>query len=240
MQAGDDRFGERAAMVEQQLAARGIEDQRVLDAMRAVPRETFVPAELSREAYADRAVALGYGQTVSQPWIVAAICQALAPGPSDRALEIGTGSGYSAAILARLAREVVSVERLPELAELARRNLAAAGVEGVEVVCADGSVGLGGRGSWDVIAVHAATPGEPQELLAQLTPGGRLVAPIATPAERGSQREEYLVRWTRPEAVEGDLVAPEGETFRRETLAACRFVPLIGEAGYPDAESGAG
>lgn len=225
-------------MVDRQLAARGIDDRRVLDAMRAVRRELFVPAEQSREAYADRAVALGYGQTVSQPWIVAAICQALAPSAADRALEIGTGSGYSAAILARLAGEVVSVERLPELAALARGNLAVAGVEGVEVICTDGSVGLGDRGPWDVIAVHAATPAEPQALLAQLAPGGRLVAPIASPAEQGSRREEHLVRWTRPEAVDRDLISPEGETFRRETLAACRFVPLIGEAGYPDAESG--
>ena len=239
MDPAHDRYLEREAMVERQLAGRGIEDPRVLEAMRAVPRELFVPAEQSREAYADRAVALGYGQTVSQPWIVAAICQALHPAAGDRALEIGTGSGYSAAILARLAGEVVSIERLPELVELARRNLEAAGAEGVEVICADGSVGLGDRGPWDVIAVHAATPAEPQELLAQLAPGGRLVAPIASPLDRGSRREEHLVRWTRPVADDPDrgLVAPKGETFRRETLAACRFVPLIGEAGYPEAEA---
>jgi protein-L-isoaspartate(D-aspartate) O-methyltransferase len=239
MSADADRSGDRAAMVEQQLARRGISDPRVLEAMREVPREAFLPRERRYEAYADRAVALGSGQTVSQPWIVAAICQALELSSEDRLLEIGTGSGYSAAVLARLGAEVVSIERLAELADLARGNLAALGIDNVEVICADGSVGLPERAPWDAIAVHAATPGEPQQLLAQLAPGGRLVAPIASVGERGRERDEYLVRWTRasgapaPEAGRG-LDAPEGGRFSREMLVACRFVPLIGEAGYPD------
>ena len=131
--AQPDRSAEREAMVATQLAGRGIADERVLAAMGAVPREGFVPADRAGEAYGDHAVALAAGQTVSQPWIVAAICQALAVAPGDRALEIGTGSGYSAAVLARLGAQVVSVERIPELTELARANLARAGVEGVEL-----------------------------------------------------------------------------------------------------------
>ena len=235
MNADADRSADRATMVEQQLARRGINDRRVLDAMREVPREAFLPRERHYEAYADRAVPLSSGQTVSQPWIVAAICQALTLSPEDRVLEIGTGSGYSAAVLARLAGEVISIERLPELADLARRNLAALGVDRVEVICADGSIGLPERGPYEAIAVHAATPSEPQLLLAQLAPGGRLVAPIASRAGPGGESAEYLVRWTRPGAAgsERDLASPEGESFSRETLVACRFVPLIGEAGYP-------
>lgn len=240
MSADADRAGDRAAMVEQQLARRGIDDRRVLEAMREVPREAFLPRERHYEAYADRAVPLGFGQTVSQPWIVAAICQALTLSRADRVLEIGTGSGYSAAVLTRLAAEVVSIERLPELADLARDNLAALGVEGVEVICADGSVGLPERGPWDAIAVHAAAPDEPQELLAQLATGGRLVAPVTSRGAPGAESAEYLVRWARAEGAkrEAGLDSPAGESFNRETLVACRFVPLIGEAGYPDAAAG--
>ncbi len=158
---------------------------------------------------------------MSQPWIVAAICQALAVEPGDRALEIGTGSGYSAAVLARLGARVVSVERIPELTELARANLARAGVEGVELICADGSLGLPERAPFDVIAVHAAVPAEPEALLAQLAPGGRLVAPLVSGR---LARSENLVRWYR---------SPAGELLS-ETLAGCRFVPLIGAAGYTE------
>jgi protein-L-isoaspartate(D-aspartate) O-methyltransferase len=239
MSAEADRSADRAAMVEQQLAGRGISDGRVLEAMREIPREAFLPRERHYEAYADRAVPLGSGQTVSQPWIVAAICQALALSPGDRVLEIGTGSGYSSAVLARLGGEVISIERLPELADLARRNLDALGGERVEVICADGSVGLPERGPFDAIAVHAAAPAEPQELLAQLAPGGRLVAPVTSRGAPGAESAEYLVRWTRPPDAgdEHGIASPEGESFSRETLVACRFVPLIGEAGYPDAEA---
>lgn len=227
------RFAEqRAAMVERQLAARGIEDPRVLEAMGAIPREEFVPESGRHEAYADRAVALAADQTVSQPWIVAAITQALAPKPTDRALEIGGGSGYSAAVLSRLVESVITIERLPELAELATANLARVGIDNVEVICGDGSVGLPDRAPFDVIAVHAATPSEPQELLAQLAPGGRLVAPVSTMPERGGGfGDERLIRWERDPAPGPG--AGEDAVYRRRTIAACRFVPLIGAAGYP-------
>mgnify|MGYP002336162947 CR=1 FL=1 len=219
-------------MVERQLARRGIEDPRVLAAMAEVPREEFVPAASRAEAYADRAVPLAAGQTVSQPWIVAAITQALALQPADRALEIGTGSGYSAAVLSLLVESVVSIERLAELAELARANLARVGVDNVEVICADGSVGLPERAPFDAIAVHAAAPSEPQELLAQLAPGGRLVAPVSSMPERGGgYGDEHLIRWERDPLVPA---SPGSEAvYRRRTIAACRFVPLIGAAGYP-------
>lgn len=220
----------RSRMVERQLAGRGIEDERVLAAMATIPREEFVPRVSRREAYADRAVTLASGQTVSQPWIVAAILQALACEPGGEALEVGTGSGYSAAVLSLLAESVVSIERLPELADLARANLERVGIRNVEVICADGSVGLPDRAPFNAIAVHAATPSEPQQLLDQLAPGGRLVAPVSSMPERGGgYGDERLVRWER------DPVAREGEdaVFRRRALAACRFVPLIGAAGYP-------
>jgi protein-L-isoaspartate(D-aspartate) O-methyltransferase len=222
---------ERQSMVGKQLARRGIEDQRVLAAMGSVPREEFVPAASRAEAYADRAVALAADQTVSQPWIVAAMSQALTPRPSDRALEVGTGSGYSAAVLAQLVGEVISIERLPELAELARTNLARVGVENVEVVCGDGSIGLAERGPYDAIAVHAAMPSEPQELLAQLRPGGRLVAPVSAMPERGGGHgEERLTRWQRDPLAQ---TSPGSDaSYRRQVIAACRFVPLIGVAGY--------
>jgi len=228
-------------MLDAQLERRGISDRRVLEAMGAVPREAFVPPERAHEAYADHAVTLAAGQTISQPWIVAAICQALELAAEDRVLEIGTGSGYSTAVISRLAGEVISIERLPELARLARRNLAEAGEREVEVICADGSVGLPERAPFDAIAVHAAIPTEPQQLLVQLAPGGRLVAPVAVAP--GAEREpgEYLVRWLRPRgADQQELERPEGRGYLRQTIAACRFVPLIGAAGYPDPESGRG
>jgi len=226
-------------MLDAQLARRGISDGRVLEAMGAVPREAFVPPERAHEAYADHAVSLAAGQTISQPWIVAAICQALELAAEDRVLEVGTGSGYSTAVISRLAGEVISIERLPELARLARRNLAAAGEREVEVICADGSVGLPERAPFDAIAVHAAIPTEPQQLLVQLAPGGRLVAPVADAP--GAEPGEYLVRWLRPRgADQQELEGPEGRGYLRQTIAACRFVPLIGAAGYPDPEGGRG
>ena len=140
-----DRGAERIEMVRSQLAARGIDDERVLAAMAAVPREVFVPSGAEREAYGDHAVALASGQTISQPWIVAAICQALQIDGCDRVLEIGTGSGYSTAVISRLAGPVVTIERIEELARLARDNLGRLGLAGIEVICADGSVGLPDR-----------------------------------------------------------------------------------------------
>ena len=213
-------YGEaRRRMVERQLRRRGIGDERVLEAMGRVPREQFVPEEVRRRAYADSALPIGHRQTISQPWVVAAICQALALDGSESVLEIGTGSGYSTAVLAQLARSVISFERVPELAEGARAALERLGVEGVEVVLADGSGGHQEAAPYDAIAVHAATPEAPHSLIAQLAPGGRLVVPIAT----GSSD---LLTAFRSEGT------AESPVLRQETIGPCRFVPLIGAEGF--------
>ena len=174
---------QRAEMVEWQLRRRGIRDERVLEAMATIPRELFVPERHRRRAYADSALAIGHGQTISQPWIVAAICEALALEGSERVLEIGTGSGYSAAVLSMLAAEVITVERVEELA--ARRPPAARARSASATSrwwSADGSAGLPDRAPYEAIAVHATAPSPPPTLIEQLAPGGRLVIPIATDA----------------------------------------------------------
>jgi protein-L-isoaspartate(D-aspartate) O-methyltransferase len=203
-------------MVERQLRRRGIDDERVLTAMGGVPRELFVPEDVRSRAYADSALPIGHRQTISQPWVVAAICQALGLQGSERVLEIGTGSGYSGAVLARLASEVVSVERIPELLEDARAALAEAETGNVELVLGDGSQGHPPGAPYEGIAVHAATPEVPHSLLGQLAPGGRLVAPIAT----GSS--DLLTAFRRD--ADGAL--------SRQTIGPCRFVPLIGAEGF--------
>jgi protein-L-isoaspartate(D-aspartate) O-methyltransferase len=202
-------------MVERQLRRRGIEDERVLGAMEEVPREHFVPDSVRRSAYNDSALPIGHEQTISQPWVVAAICQALHLRGDERVLEIGTGSGYSAAVLARLAEHVVSVERVAPLAETAREQLDELGIENVEVVVGDGSRGYPEGAPYDAIAVHAATPEAPHSLLGELAPDGRLVVPIAT----GSA--DLLTAFVRQN---GDL--------HQETIGPCRFVPLIGAEGF--------
>jgi protein-L-isoaspartate(D-aspartate) O-methyltransferase len=208
---------ERAEMVERQLRRRGIGDARVLDAMGAVPREEFVPERVRAAAYADSALPIGAGQTISQPWIVAAICQALELRGEETVLEVGTGSGYSACVLARLAARVIGVELLPDLAESARQALERAGCGEVEVVVADGSLGLPERSPFGAIAVHAAAPAPPAALLEQLADGGRLVVPIAAGAT------DVLTVFRR-----------EGESLRSEEIGPCRFVPLLGEEGFED------
>jgi protein-L-isoaspartate(D-aspartate) O-methyltransferase len=220
-----DFAAQRRRMVERQLRARGITDERVLEAMGAVPRELFVPEEQRRRAYADSALPIGHGQTISQPWVVAAICEALALEGDERVLEIGTGAGYSAAILARLAREVSTIERIAELAETARRNLAELDIANVEVIVADGSRGLPEQAPFDAIAVHATAPVPPPSLLAQLGPQGRLVVPIAT------DYADMLTLFLRV----GERFDPEtGEGFDRRVIGPCRFVPLIGDEGFPE------
>ena len=169
----------RARMVERQLRRRGIADERVLAAMAEVPREEFVPERQRGRAYADSALPIGEGQTISQPWIVAAICQALELEGSERVLEVGSGSGYSAAVLARLAAEVIGIERHGSLAATARRTLDRLGVANFELLVGDGSRGLPERAPFEAIAVHAAAPAPPRTLLGQLADGGRLVVPIA-------------------------------------------------------------
>jgi protein-L-isoaspartate(D-aspartate) O-methyltransferase len=207
-------------MVERQLRRRGIEDERVLAAMADVPREHFVPEQVRQSAYNDSALPIGHGQTISQPWVVAAICAALGLQGDERVLEIGTGSGYSAAVLAKLARSVISVERLPELGETARRKLEELGIENVEVIVGDGSRGYPEGAPYDAIAIHAATPEAPHSLLAELATDGRLVVPIAT----GSA--DLLTAFVREN---GDL--------HQETIGPCRFVPLIGAEGFSPPEA---
>jgi protein-L-isoaspartate(D-aspartate) O-methyltransferase len=208
----------RAAMVERQLRRRGISDQRVLKAMGSVPREEFVSDRYRSRAYADAAQPIGEAQTISQPWIVAAICQALELEGSERVLEVGTGSGYSAAVLALLSAEVISVERLPSLAAAARATLERLGVGGVEVRIGDGSRGVPELAPFEAVAVHATAPAAPSTLLGQLAEGGRLVVPIAG---RGA---DMLTVFRR-----------RAEGFETEEIGPCRFVPLLGEEGYsPD------
>jgi protein-L-isoaspartate(D-aspartate) O-methyltransferase len=214
-----DFAAERARMVERQLRRRGIYDERVLEAMAAVPREHFVPEPVRRSAYNDSALPIGHEQTISQPWVVAAICQALRLEGGEKVLEIGTGSGYSAAVLARLAREVVSLERVPELAGWARDRLTELGVGNVEVVLGDGSRGHPESAPYDAIAIHAATPEAPHSLLAELGTQGRLVVPISA----GSA--DLLTAFTR-----------ENGGMRQETIGPVRFVPLIGAEGFSPPE----
>lgn len=203
------------------LRRRGIGDARVLAAMAAVPREQFVPEELRRRAYDDRALPIGYGQTISQPFIVATICAALELAPNACVLDVGTGSGYQAAVLAELADEVVTIERVPELAEHARETLARTGYGRVEVRIGDGTLGVPERAPFDGIAVAAAAPAVPQALYDQLAVGGRIVVPV------GSLRDQWLEVVTR---VSG---GPEAERS-----VPCRFVPLVGAAGFDESPSG--
>jgi protein-L-isoaspartate(D-aspartate) O-methyltransferase len=206
----------RARMVEKQLRRRGIADERVLAAMDQVPREAFVPPRLRHRAYADSALPIAEGQTISQPWIVAAICQALELSGAERVLEVGTGSGYSACVLSLLAAEVVSVERHRSLALLARETLASLAVTNVELTIGDGSAGLPERAPFEAIAVHAVAPAAPPALISQLAEGGRLVVPIA------GDGETDLLTLLRRRGAEVEVV----------TIGPCRFVPLVGEEGY--------
>jgi protein-L-isoaspartate(D-aspartate) O-methyltransferase len=210
----EDAFADkREQMVTLQLQARGIRDPRVLAALRAVPRHQFVSEELRERAYEDVALPLGVaGATISQPVVVAWMLEALAARATDRALEIGAGSGYAAAVLARLAREVFALERDPKLARLARDRLAALGVDNAVVEAGDGSAGWPAHAPYDVVLVSAAAPAVPQALLAQLAPGGRLVLPVGAPG--GLQT---LVRIER---------GRDGRIETRE-LGAVQFVPLV-------------
>jgi len=205
-------------MVERQLRRRGIGDERVLAAMGGVPREEFVPERYRRRAYTDSALPIGEEQTISQPWIVAAICQALELSGSERVLEIGSGSGYSTAVLASLAAEVIGIERVEALAVRARRTLDRLGVGNAELHVGDGTRGLPEQAPFEAIAVHATAPAPPRALLSQLADGGRLVVPIA------AERVDLLTVFYR-----------DGDDLRRAEIGPCRFVPLIGEQGFDPA-----
>ena len=205
----------RREMVERQLRSRDISDERVLEAMETVPRELFVSESLRRRAYDDAALPIGGGQTISQPYMVAKICEVLALHGEERVLDVGSGSGYQAAVIAELASEVDTIERIPELAELARANLARAGYEDVRVHVGDGTRGLPERAPFSAIAVAAAAPRFPQTLYEQLEPRGRLVVPVG---RHGIQRLEVIVH------------SPEGPAVLKSV--PCRFVPLVGEEGF--------
>jgi protein-L-isoaspartate(D-aspartate) O-methyltransferase len=221
----DEFASQRADMVERQLRRRGISDERVLEAMALVPRERFVPEAYARRTYADSALPIGHDQTISQPWIVAAICQAMALTGSETVLEVGTGSGYSAAVIALLAGAVTTIERVPELAEGARATLLDLGIRNVDVVVGDGSAGVSVRVPVDAIAVHATAPGPPPTLISELAIGGRLVVPIA------SRRADMLTVFRR----RGETVdVMTGEGLEREVIGPCRFVPLIGTEGFSE------
>lgn len=205
----------REKMVQFQIARRGIKDERVLEAMRKVPRHEFLPAEARSMAYADSPVRIGRGQTISQPYIVALMTELLDVHQDHCVLEVGTGSGYQAAILAELGAEVYSIERHPELAAQAQKKLTKLGYENVQVIVGDGTQGYEPAAPYDRIIVTAAAPSVPQKLLDQLSDGGRLVLPV------GSRFSQRLEIWER-----------SGEEFKQESNIPVTFVPLIGKEGW--------
>jgi protein-L-isoaspartate(D-aspartate) O-methyltransferase len=208
---------EREAMVRDQLKRRNLRDQRVLDSMAAIPRHLFVPEEQRHLAYIDAPLPIGKGQTISQPYIVALMTELLELGKQDRVLEIGTGSGYQAAILSQVAGEVFTIERIPELAKRAEKVLADLGIENVRVLTGDGSEGLVQHMPYNGIIVTAAAPEVPKPLEQQLAQGGRLVVPV------GSRMGQVLEVWQR-----------RGEEMVCEKMAPVAFVPLIGKHGWPE------
>jgi protein-L-isoaspartate(D-aspartate) O-methyltransferase len=208
----------RSAMVESQLVPRGIRDPRVLDAMRTVPRHLFVPGGQLDYAYSDRPLPIGSGQTISQPYIVAFMAEQARIAPDARVLEIGTGSGYAAAVLGALAAKVFTIERRPELAETARRRLVEAGTTNVEVIVGDGTLGLVEWAPFDAILATAAGPGIPEPLVDQLTALGRLVMPVE---HRFGHQQLVVVQRTT-------------DGYDEEAVLGVAFVPLIGEYGHPE------
>jgi protein-L-isoaspartate(D-aspartate) O-methyltransferase len=206
------REAERLAMVEQHLAARDISDPRLLDAFRTVPRERFVPPSFASSAYEDRALPIAAGQTISQPYMVAFMLNALELTGEERVLEIGTGSGYAAAILSQVAREVISIERVPSLATAARLRIGKLGITNVRVLDGDGTLGCAAEAPFDAIVVAAAAESIPQVLVSQLRIGGRLVLPVRHDPDLQMLK---LVTRVREDAVE------------EKDLGLCAFVPLI-------------
>lgn len=208
----------RRRMVEDQLVSRGIRERSVLAAMSRVPREEFVPAELRRHAYEDGPLSIGADQTISQPYIVALMAEALELTPQDRVLEVGAGSGYAAAVIGEIASEVFAIERHESLARAARERIERLGIDNVHVLVGDGTEGLPRHAPFDAIVAAAAGPRIPQTLLEQLAEGGRLVMPVGP-----TPHDQTLVRVTRTSSG-----------YERERLEAVRFVPLIGKEGWPE------
>jgi protein-L-isoaspartate(D-aspartate) O-methyltransferase len=217
-----DPAQEREDMVRYQLAGRDISDARVLAAMREVPRERFVSSDYLSQAYDDGPLPIGNGQTISQPYIVALMIQAAALQPEDRVLEVGAGSGYAAAVMSRIAREVVAIERHAGLADEAREQLAALGYHNIAVIVGDGTRGCADKAPFDAIIVSAGGPGVPHALQQQLDLAGRLVIPV------GDDRSQRLLKVTRTGATH----------FEEEDLGEVVFVPLIGEEGWREESTG--
>jgi protein-L-isoaspartate(D-aspartate) O-methyltransferase len=213
----DDYQVERERMVKQQIKARGIKDKRVLKAMNSVPRHLFLPPDARKYAYGDSPIRIGSGQTISQPYIVALMTELLDVHQEHRVLDVGTGSGYQAAILGELAEEVHSIERHPELAERAEETLYKLGYTNVQVHIGDGTKGYEPDSPYDRIIVAASAPRVPDPLLDQLAEDGRLVLPV------GSRFSQHLEIWDR-----------EGEKFRKSQSIPVVFVPLIGDAGWEE------
>jgi len=217
MPENNDYAAERAEMIEKQLRRRGITDAAVLLAMMQVQRHEFVPEELRSRAYEDLPLPIGGGQTISQPYIVAAMTAALHLLPGDRVLEIGTGCGYHAAVISRLAKDVFTIERRPELASSASARLARLGYANAHVHCGDGTLGLLELAPFDAILVAAAAPAVPKPLLAQLADGGRMILPV------GDTEHQEL-----------QLIERRGDAFPAKMLEGCRFVPLLGYHGWQE------
>ena len=215
-----DFAGLRERMVERQIAARGIRDPMILDAFRHVPREEFVSSQYVRQVYGDHPLPIEAGQTISQPYIVALMIEAAGIEPGDRVLEVGAGSGYAAAVMSRIAAEVIAIERKPELAAIATERMQRLGHDNVTIVLGDGTRGCPEHAPFDAILAAASGSHVPQPLVDQLVEGGRLVMPV------GSQAwAQQLVKITK---------LADGRT-EREDLGGVRFVPLIGEEGFEDA-----
>lgn len=210
-------LNQRRAMVHDQLVRRGISDPLVLKSMASVPREYFVPQDLAHSTYEDGPLPIGEGQTISQPYIVALMIEALQIKGGERVLEVGAGSGYAAAVLAQIAGEVIAVERIAVLAEKARANLRHAACPDVQVFCGDASKGWPERAPYDAILVSAGAPGLPEEMKQQLSVGGCMVVPVGT-----RHTDQRLYRVLRKSAAE----------FETEDLGPVHFVPLIGEGGW--------
>ena len=217
MQQFDEFAQVRLKMVEEQIQRRGVKDVRVLEDMRVLPRHLFVDADLSDEAYADHPLPIGYGQTISQPYIVAFMTASLGLRGQEKVLEIGTGSGYQAALLGRLAKEVHTVERVPQLAERAQIVLERLGIRNVSVHVGDGSLGWPEMSPYECIITTAAAPQVPDVFLEQLAPNGKMIIPV------GTRWRQVLELWTRTD-----------QGFEKEEILPVVFVPLLGAKGWQD------